>query len=261
LTSVYAQTGNIVIPSGHALKIEVTSTDKQGKYLYTAEDAKVIMWDIKTHEQLYTFFETKVEEIAISNDGNKIILGKACYSTITGKLIFNLREKGGKFTADDKQIYTYDRGILVTDLSTQKQTRLTSLRLNTYEAYLEVLDTAHVLLWNSKGWQIWNVNEKKLDFEYKLSEDISNCYYLPLNRVIASNFQDRDLEFRDIYSGKILKSLPVLSPDFILIPSNDNKDFILSKGLTREDQVFTLFNGSNFTPIRKINSDVVLIGN
>jgi WD40 repeat protein len=257
LKGAFAQTGNIVIPSGHALSIEAILPDKQGKYLYTAEDAKVIMWDMKTHDQLYTFLETKVEEISISHDGTKILLGKSCYSTVSGKLLFKVNGVSGKFTADDADIYTLDGGILVTNVSTQTQTRLTKQAFaDYYKAHLEVLDKEHVLLRNQEGWEIWNIVEKKLDFEHKLSEDISNCIYLPSNRVIASNFRSKDLEFRDIYTGKLLKSLPVLSPDFILIPSNDNKDFILSKGLTREDQVFTLFNGSDFTPIRKINSNV-----
>ena len=53
--SSFAQIGNFIVPNGHSSTIKQVKLDDQGKYLYSLENQKIIMWDAKTSEQLYSF--------------------------------------------------------------------------------------------------------------------------------------------------------------------------------------------------------------
>ena len=88
-----AQIGTtVVFPSGYG-RVNKLLVDQQHKYMYTVNDAKVVMWDIKSGKQLYTFHLSgnKIMGQALSNDGKKLIV-KAnetfCFSTETGELLF-----------------------------------------------------------------------------------------------------------------------------------------------------------------------------
>src|SRR3954465_11563695 len=151
-----AQTGNIVVPSGHALMVEKVLLDKQGKYLYTAESAKAIMWDAKTHEQLYTFplGVEKISNLEVSNDGTMIAVGCGnhvkCFSTLTGKKIAMGVEfysgNWASFSPDSKLLYSIDYGIMAYDLANHVKTKLIANNdFNLFEESIQTVDDSHVL--------------------------------------------------------------------------------------------------------------------
>ena len=117
--SLSAQNGNIVIPDGHAVDIEKMLLSADGKYLYTANNQKIIMWDVKQHIQLYSFslavnmsVTEALHSFILSNDGNYIAatggLSIKCFSTITGKSVLNLDRLhySAGFSADSKKIFS-----------------------------------------------------------------------------------------------------------------------------------------------------------
>jgi WD40 repeat protein len=190
-----AQTGNIVVPAGHARKVAKVVLDKQGKYLYTVETAKIIMWDAKTHEQLYTFplGVEKISNLAVSNDGTKIAVGCEvyikCFSTVTGKpLILGEAFYMGNwvaFSPDSKLLYTVDDGIDAYNFETQKKTKLIKNELNKYDTRIEAIDDTHVITYTDFGWKVWNLEAKSLDFEYKIGKQAYKQDFLPNLNCIA----------------------------------------------------------------------------
>jgi WD40 repeat protein len=256
-----AQTGNIVIPAGHALKVEKVLLDKQGKYLYTAETAKIIMWDAKTHEQLYTFplSAAKITNLAVSNDGTMIAVGcedyVKCFSTVTGKKL-NLGEEyySGNwvtFSPDSKSLYTIDYGIDEYNFATQKKTKLIRNDINKYQAAIEAIDDNHLITYNEFGWNIWNLTTKKVDFEYKIGKKGFRITYMPNIHAMAWNSGFTEVSFLDIYTGNVLGKLPIKRNEYTLIPSADNKHFIMDKG-EYASKTYTVFNGASFLPVNQI---------
>ncbi|HRH48695.1 MAG TPA: caspase family protein [Panacibacter sp.] len=251
---LFAQTGNIIVPNGHALKVEMIVPDNQGKYLYTVERSKTIMWDIKTHAQLYTFAigTTDKRNVALSNDGTKIAYNYKtsveCYSTVTGKPLFSAKKQfyGSciKFSPDDRKIFTMSFGIISIDVATQQETQLIKtdyIQFDDNGATLDVLDATHIVLINKVSWQIWNIAERKLDLKYTFEPEPYTRVYLPTLKYIAT--KANQLEFRDIYTGKIVKSFPFGQ----LVPSINSKEFILYNG-----ESYTIYNGENFTAKQKL---------
>ncbi len=252
--SLFAQTGNIIVPNGHALKVEMIIPDNQHKYLYTIERSKTIMWDVKTQSQLYTFpiGTTDKQNATVSNDGKKIAFNNKtsvdCYSTVNGKLLFSAKKQfyGSciKFSKDDTKIFTMSFGIIAIDVASQQETQLIKTDYTQFDdngATLNVLDENHVVLINKISWQVWNIAEKKMDFKYTFDTEPYTRVYLPSLKYIATKADK--LEFRDIYTGKVVKTFPFGQ----LAPSSNSKEFILYNGDT-----YTIYNGENFTATQKL---------
>ena len=256
---LFAQTGNIIVPNGNSLKIKMILPDNQGKYFYTIESSKIIMWDIKSHAQFYTFpiGTEDPHKIALSNDGNKLAYNNGtsveCYSTITGKLLFSAKKQYYghciKFSPNDSKLFVLSSGILAIDIASMQEAQLIKtdykqfdeLNGGTEGTSLEVLDASHILLINKLGWQVWNIAERKLDFKYTFDPVPYTRVYLPSLKYIATKAEQ--LEFRDIYTGKIVKSFPWGQ----VAPSINSNEFILYAG-----EGYTIYNGENFTPKQKL---------
>ncbi len=258
---LFAQTGNIIVPNGNSLKIKMIVPDNQGKYFYSIESSKIIMWDIKSHAQLYTFpiGTDDPHKIALSNDGNKLAYNNGtsveCYSTITGKLLFSAKKQYYghciKFSPDDSKLFVLSSGILAIDIASMQEAQLVKTDYKQFDELnggvegtsLEVLDAAHILLINKLGWQVWNIAEKKMDFKFTFEVEPYTRVYLPSLKYIATKADQ--LDFRDIYTGKIVKSLPFGQ----VAPSVNSKEFILYNG-----ENYTVYNGENFTAKQKLKS-------
>jgi WD40 repeat protein len=258
-SSLLAQTGNIIVPNGNSLKIEKILPDQQGKYFYSIEASKIIMWDIKTHTQLYTFpiGSRDLHKITLSNDGTKLAFNNGtsieCYSTVTGKLLFSAKKQYYghciKFSPDDSKIFVISFGIIAIDISSMQETQIIKADYKQFDELnggpegvsLEVLDASHIVLINKAGWQLWNITERKLDFKYTFEKEPYTRVYLPALKYIATKAEQ--LEFRDIYTGKIVKTFPWGQ----ISPSINSKEFILYN-----DDGYNIYNGVNFTPVRKL---------
>nr|WP_294945066.1 caspase family protein [uncultured Mucilaginibacter sp.] len=249
--SALAQTGNIIIPSGHAKSVTNIVVDKQGKYLYTQESNKVIMWDVKTHDQLYAF-GVGGKQMILSNDGKKLILEGSCFSTVTGKFLFKM-EGGGTtfaFSADDSKIYIIGSKLVVADVNTGKGDEVFKTPGLGYEINALVMEDGRLLVYDDSVWRIYNLLEKKIDFEYK-AEYANTMVYLPNLHAMANYLSEKPTIIRDIYTGKVLKTLPHPEGRPMIIPSADNKEFIYYDG-DMISSAYTVYNGETWLPVKKI---------
>ncbi|HEY0054701.1 MAG TPA: WD40 repeat domain-containing protein, partial [Pedobacter sp.] len=260
MVSGYAQTGNIIVPVGNYKNVEKIICDKQNKYIYTAESEKIVMWDVKTHDQLYTFPTggAEIEGFEVSNDGNTLAFvlhgSLICFSTITGERLFNTR--GGrysslKFSLDSKKIYLGKDGIVEVDIATHKETVVMKLNFDGFESGIEVLDADHILLYNLYGWQVWNIIDKHLDFEFKYEKKASSSSYLPNLKCIAAYVNGEGIKFRDIFSAKLIGSVAVPDYMYVIIPSVDNKDFIVGKNSVIH-RTSIRYSGESFKPLNDV---------
>lgn len=248
-TKILAQTGNIIVPGGHAKMVSNILIDKQGKYLYSQEGNKAIMWDVKTHSQLYTF-KNDSKKMSLSNDGTKLLLGDSCYSTITGKSLFKVKETNPIFSTDDSKIYTVGSGLFVTDVATQQQTRLVEF-LYTNPEIVAMLDNDHVLVADNGGWRVIDIAQKKIGFEYKLPYG-TTIFYLPTLHCIADYTSESPVTFRDIYTGKVLKTIPKQTAKISLFSSGDSKYFIWNGNDYLN--TYTVYNGATWAPVRNFKT-------
>ena len=88
-----AQLGGITIPSGHSSGARDLKLDASGKYLFSAEFTKVIMWDLQG-TQLYTFpsYAENFYDYAVSPDGKQLVITSeyqiVSYNTVNGKQLW-----------------------------------------------------------------------------------------------------------------------------------------------------------------------------
>ncbi len=254
---IAAQTGNIIIPSGTAFSANIIQPDKQGKYLYVVEGEQTVMWDIKTHQQLYTFPAGTGQfcNFGISNDGTKIRVNGSCFSTITGKFLFSSNyAKCFHFSADDKKIYTYSSdGINVIDALTGNELNLAVVKdFDTYNSNISVIDNNHIVISNLNGWQIWNTSQKTMDFEYKSTQVAPFIYLEQMNCMAVDIYKEGSMQginIYDVHNGKLLKSLPGKGS---LVPSEDSKEFIWL------NDKCTFYNADNFSVTKQTKLDPVM---
>ena len=90
--TVVAAQRTIVMPDGHSLLVKAIVQDKQGKFMYTAESHKCIMWEVKTGKQLYTFKYIGGDNdihLSVNSKGDRLIIVAnntlMLYNTITGE--------------------------------------------------------------------------------------------------------------------------------------------------------------------------------
>lgn len=252
LTSAHAQIGNFVVPNGHSSYVASVKLDKQGKYLYSLEREKVIMWDAKTNEQLYTFMlnEEEVNDLIVSNDGSKIAVVARnrikCFSTLTGKQLFTTKDfflTSAAFSADDSQILGIYEGIIAVNAQTGAEKKLFKFDFDWLNSKIEVIDPWNILVHNQTGWQRWNIKQQQLTSEVKLPNPVFRHTYLPEYGYMAVNSNTNELEVRKIDGGDIVKKLPIGKADYTLIPSQDSKEFLLSPGSYGDDPV-SLYNAN-----------------
>ena len=254
LRMLQAQTGNIIIPDGNASMIDHIIVDKQGKYVYTIDGSKIVMWDIKTGDQLYSFPGTdEITQIAISNDGTKLAVGNStivCYDTYTGKELFTNTENyyggGISFSADDKQLYAIYSGLSVIDVNSNKASKIFyNSDFKDYHAQALTLSNGYVAIANNKGWEIWDPLNKKQIFKKELgTEYLKVDFHQVLNYVVYSN--DDTFDFYDILSGKLVKSIPNVTLRGVFIASTNSNEFLLNADAYTNAKLL-IYNGNDFT--------------
>jgi WD40 repeat protein len=259
--AAYAQIGNIVVPNGHSSTVDKVLLDKQHKYLYTVETAKVIMWDAKTHQQLYTFITSgdKLADVDISNDGTMLAVSHMplieCFSTLTGKRLFKVSKgyygKSVKFSTDDQKLFTCYDGLVAIDIATQAEAMAVNDKTLDFDTRVEVIDATHIITYDDSGWQLWDTAQKTKGFEYKVTGKSYRCQYMANLSCLAYYIGDA-VEFRNIRNGKLLGKLPAQRIEYVLIPSEDNKNFFMNDGKF-DGNLYTVYNGNTFLPVNKMN--------
>lgn len=289
-TSASAQIGNIVIPDGHAVGIEKMLLSADGRYLYTANNQKIIMWDVKQHIQLYSFslavdmsVTEALQSFILSNDGNYVAatggFGVKCFSTVTGKSVINIDglHYSATFSADSKKIYftgemqdpkNYNRleGILSVDLISLESKPVfictTGGNCNYYE--FSALKNGLVMLKHSTGWQIADLDDKKIlftadvDTKTTLFGDARVKIFsaVPNTGLIAASEHKKgelyaQLIFYDAFSGKKVFSKQI-GVEWKVLPAMEGIAVLLNAGtFTDELELIDVKNGGS--TIKKIN--------
>ncbi len=286
----FAQTGNMVIPDGHAMGIEKMLLSSDGKYLYTANYQKIIMWDVKQHIQLYSFSLSAkisstiaVSSFILSNDGNYVAatgsFGIKCFSTTTGKTVFNKNglNYSATFSSDSKKIYytgdmmdtkTYKSisGILSTDLLTLNTEPLFNCidYGNCNYKKFELLKNGIVMLTHPTGWQIADLDAKKIIFTATVDTKTVNFgtveekVFFPIpntDLIVASEKKKGEvyaqLIFYNAFSGEKVFSRTI-GNKWKIIPGIDGNRILLDAGPFSE-QVELIDTKSANTSIKKFD--------
>jgi len=273
---VYSQKELVVIPNGHSLKIEKVILDEQQKYLYSAENEKIIMWNVSTGNQLYTFpLGDKDVKMAISHAGDKISFVRAgklyCYSTITGKQLFGVEYslyqtlydiKTLCFTADDKHILLPDsQGIAEVDVNTGEHTYLANFTFNNhfFELYITNGGKDYLLI-GEKDWQLRDANTGAIKTEQQFPERGYNHWYLPFSKMIANVvYINRVLSvvtFQSINDGAVVKKINNASQDIdiVLIPSITDNHFLISEGDYKNTK-YKIYNTADFAVEKTLGNE------
>jgi len=204
----FAQNSPIIIPTSHNEKILRIVIDQQGKYFYTGDKWKIIMWDFKTMKQLFTFhvanksletsYGDKVENyknLTISPDGNILAYTTEkntlqIYSTLSGKLIRTIHKVNSRlsFSKDSKIIYHLAVGPLLNGSNTPDGRMVQSVNIasgfvndywhfkefndwGVYNNYFFPLKNSQVLNFNKNGYQVLDLDNKKEFDTYQISEE------------------------------------------------------------------------------------------
>ncbi len=286
--TAFAQIGNIVIPDGHAEGIEKILLSPDGKYLYTANSQKIIMWDAKQHIQLYSFslavrgsMTESISSFILSNDGNYVAatggFGVKCFSTVTGKQLLDIEglHYASTFSADSKKIFysgdmqdpkTYNllSGIISVDLTSlipEPVFICVDFGNCNFKEFTE-LKNGIVKLWHKTGWQIADLDAKQILFTSNVDTktdvfgDADAMSFLPLrntNLIFASKkIKDElnaNLIFFDAYTGKEIFSRKIGS-NWKIIPGMEGDNFLLDAGSFSE--VLEFIDAKSGSTIKKI---------
>ena len=271
----FAQTDGIIVPTGHTGDIRMIITDLQFQYVYTVEDQKIIMWNIKTHQQVYSFrLPAKQTGVAISHDGKMLACSTSgsltCYSTVTGKLIFQEKKShwyyyNPVFSADDKFIYIDNKGegLFKTEITTQKITGLwEDNSISHYAAsFLFPTKDNSLITVTGKGWKVFSETDASKNKVHLFgSEGDCIAYYFPETNRIAirdknKNHYSDDPKIYDFYNaatGEKIKTLSLPPAAFDLAITDDGKSFVAaSYDVTAKQITALLYSSETFSPVKK----------
>ncbi len=234
--NTFAQKPEIIMPDGHSLHVEKTILDQQGKYLYTFEEQKCIMWDADTRMQLYTFRPGKIEEISVSPDGTSLLIlcggNIYLYSTISGQLIkattgYN-DYKGVLFADDSKQIYTIKDGHL--HVLSPNLDKVFNIKLNfTSAGSLHLLPNKKILIIGHSAAETYDPITKSFIAKLLVTQGTkySKIVYLPFQQYVAFYGNDIPIDFYDISSGEKVGSIPGKRADDAVIPSQTSAEILV----------------------------------
>jgi WD40 repeat protein len=268
-TKSFSQKEQVVVPTGHSLQIEQVIVDEQQKYLYSAENEKIIMWDVTTGNQLYTFpINGKSIKMALSHAGDKIAFANetqlSCYSTINGKKIFTIdytlyETNTLCFSNDDKRILLPDeKGIAWIDAATGDHDWLNDFVFDNQFSNLYIAnDGKDFLLTSNYAWQLMDGNTGSIKKEGKNAnaDNVLKTWFLPYSNIFVyganGTSQNSVITFQNINTGAIVKKLtiPQNMSDVVLVPSSTDERFLLSEGATNETK-YKLYNTSTFAVLK-----------
>ncbi|TAH06610.1 MAG: hypothetical protein EAZ13_08985, partial [Sphingobacteriia bacterium] len=194
--AAFAQAPTIVVPTSHNQKIGRVVIDAQNQFFYTADDAKIIMWNFKTMKQLYSFnidnkstgagianSVSNLKALSISPDGKIIAFttiknSLKIFSTTTGKILQIIPDVASKinFSKDSKTIYylvsgrdmedrasegRMVRSINITNGTVKNYWQLKDLNIEgVYVNYFFPLTNSRIINFNEQGYQILDLDNK-----------------------------------------------------------------------------------------------------
>ncbi|MEO6979257.1 MAG: caspase family protein [Mucilaginibacter sp.] len=269
-----AQTEQVVIPNGHASEVKRVIVDDQRKYFYAADKEKIVMWDIATGYQLYSFpVVDDINGIGVSHAGDKIVYLNGskiyCYSTINGKKLW---EKGFidnatvmlMFTPDDKRIWVpTDKGIGWYNAADGDNDYVSGMvGIEQIVDLYSINNDKDVLLVNSEGWQIRNAEYGTQSAKFKFPPKTESEWYLPYSKLFVSaaelTAQSSTLTFQRMSDGVVVKKLitPTTFSHIFVLPSLTDSRVLISKkyfaGYTPLVK-YELYNTDGFVLERTIN--------
>ncbi len=232
-----AQTEKLIVPSGVEMTLN-TYNDSKEEYIYTVSSANVVMWSAKDQRQMYSF---KLEgAVVLSHDGTKLITGNKLYSTVTGKLIYEISlEKGSRVFSDDDEFIYCLAGYVTTCIKTSDGSVAESKELKCY--YNDVAINAgdnKIITLGTGGWQICNTQPLAMQPLHTFGDDVSNLKIPAYNRaantvsVLNLMYGKRSINIYNAETGELVKKIPdaTLTEYCILISSYDNNELLVLNG-------------------------------
>ncbi|MBN8858036.1 MAG: caspase family protein [Sphingobacteriales bacterium] len=241
----HAQTGDVVVPTGS--DINKVLVDKQGKYLYTIGKEKIIMWDKKTHVQLYTFYNTPTDAgmvledpVHLTDDG-KVLAGlhypDNYRSTVTGEVLTNFNKNPGIVMPNNTstfllkkngKLYFYEsyEGIREIDSVSYANSSPRSpsedkiiipgkALAGDFMREMKIVNNGQLLVYNDKVIQLWDLEKMSLIYETKFSVPVREARFLKKKTWLLTFYAMGDkfiYELYDLNTGKYLRRLPVNAP-------------------------------------------------
>jgi hypothetical protein len=244
----FAQKPTLVVPDGSNNGFKNIVTDKQGKYIYTAEMSRCIMWEVKTGRQLYSFDFGKSGDYVgmdISPDGSKIAIASDgflfFYNTKTGKKLVAGEVPYGitdlKFSADGNYIYTIgSQGIGILDASTLTLIELIKeIDFTGFSARIWVLADSKVLVAGNisygASFRIYNIKTKQKISSFDLPEknNYGKLTYLYNQNLLAIyGYASGGLDFFDIYTGIKKGNVPCRLDNGTMLASINTNEILIS---------------------------------
>ncbi|TAG30141.1 MAG: hypothetical protein EAZ35_08140, partial [Sphingobacteriia bacterium] len=213
--AAFAQAPTIVVPTSHNQKIGRVVIDAQNQFFYTADDAKIIMWNFKTMKQLYSFnidnkstgagianSVSNLKALSISPDGKIIAFttiknSLKIFSTTTGKILQIIPDVASKinFSKDSKTIYylvsgrdmedrasegRMVRSINITNGTVKNYWQLKDLNIEgVYVNYFFPLTNSRIINFNEQGYQILDLDNKTEVVNEQISAEAKKKFLEP----------------------------------------------------------------------------------
>ena len=272
-TICYAQQQMLIVPDGHSSSISSNiKSDLQGKYIYTAETNRCIMWETKTGKQLYSFMLDNAAygdgyiAIDISPDGSKIAIASGgfsfLYNTKTGKKVAensrNYSYYDLKFSADGNSIYAINNGIHILDATTFTEKELIKDDLAGYGARIWLLADDKVLAGGTDilgtRFKIYDIKIKQKVSSFDMPASMKYWQFLPGSNLVS--FYNYDIGtgilLYDIYTGAKKGTIPFNGDvsQARIIPSQNSNEILISAVTGLKDNTknssLNLYNTTTF---------------
>lgn len=253
---------SVVLPDGHSLLISNQIVDKQGKYLYTAEGHKCIMWDINSGVQLFTFnYQNGNEPVGldISPDGTKLALAVEhklmVFNTVNGSKIFESKAENGYswvsdvvFSDNGDYLFSTASGIELFETKTYKRIKSAKSSLD-YRPRLFKTNNNNIALVTSSGVELYNQDNLSLvtSFKYNDSRGYQLFGFLRRQNLLVASINYSPVAFIDIMTGKTVGTIPGDFYDPAIIPSANTNEILLSGKQNKEGFLnLDLYDTENF---------------
>ena len=269
VTAVAAQR-TIVMPDGHSLLVKAIVQDKQGKFMYTAESHKCIMWEVKTGKQLYTFKYIGGDNdihLSVNSKGDRLIIVAnntlMLYNTITGEQLAKTESypsySDASFANDDV-IIGASNGIRLLDAKNLSQRSYIKSNID-YKARVWLLENKKVLLANTKGCDIIDLAAASKQQSYDYDKNFySTVAFIPQQQLLVLNSNRSPVDFFDINTGKFVGSIKGDFYDAAIIPSFNTHEILITCTEVKSGYYsLNLYSTDTFKPTAHFtNTDVVM---
>ncbi len=259
-TTAMAQQPTLIIPDGHASPIgNNIRLDKQGKYVYTAETNKCIMWEAKTGRQLYTFslpyatYGDGYVGIDINAEGNKAAITSGgfifLYNTITGKEIAEKLDvvcSDLTFSEDGTHIYALGSGrVSILNSNTLVKEEVIEISSGSI-AKIWLLPAGKIVIADQQQLETYDISTKQKIFAFTFPEGMNDHLIMPGQNLFAlyNSLPSGGISFYDINTG-VKKGSIAYSGDITsasILPSQNTNEILISVPAAKEDTKTTSLN-------------------